>query len=162
LQGLTGKSSSGGLSAEMNKSLIDIISAKGTAGAGKILLQQAAMQSPIFRAEVNGTVTIANVLSNSPIDLPVTILLERTVAQSSRLAPADTGSDEKYVRLPTFLTMRGTLGDPKKDINKTVLLGMAAQEATDTFQDRESAARCRWPPGRTRCVRFNQRFPGHE
>jgi hypothetical protein len=129
LQGLTGRSGAGGLSADLHKSPIDVITAKGTAGSGKVLLDQALVQSPVFRAEVKGTVTIAPVLTNSPIELPVTISLERGVAQAARLAPADIAADAKYAQLPTFLTMRGTLGEPKKDINKTVLLGMAAKEA---------------------------------
>ena len=129
LQGLTGKSSSGGVSGELNKSLIDIISAKGSAGGGKILLQQAVMQSPVFRTEVNGNITLANILTNSPIELPVAILLEKTLAQTAKLGPLEIGNDEKYLRLPTFLTMRGTLGNPKKDISEKVLLGMTAKVA---------------------------------
>ena len=68
-----------------------------------------------FRAEAAGAVTLAEVLTNSAIQIPVAVLLNRSAAQRIDLVPANTPSNAAYARLPDFLTMKGTLGNPKAD-----------------------------------------------
>jgi hypothetical protein len=89
------------------------------------VLQDASVQSPTFRAEVNGTITLASVLSNSPVELPVKVYLDRAVAQTINLVPPDAPTNANYVKLPDFYAVKGTLGDPKPEINKMALLGTA-------------------------------------
>jgi len=101
--------------------------ARGTAGSGRVELQQSAIQSPAFRAEAVGTITLAPVLTNSTLQLPVSILLERSVAEKANLLPGDTPTNAKYAKLPDFLTIKGTVGDPKKDYNKAALAGITAK-----------------------------------
>ena len=115
----------GGMSEELKRSPVDVILVRGTAGSGRVDLQQSAIQSPTFRAEAVGTITLAPVLTNSALNLPISILLERSVAEKFKLAAGN--PDAKYAKLPDFLTIKGTIGDPKKEYNKAVLTGMAAK-----------------------------------
>ena len=113
----------GGLSGDLGQSPIDKIIARGTIGSGKVALAQAVIQSPLFVAETSGTITLAPILTNSAIELPVSISLNRAVANRLNLVPADAPTNQLYVKLPDFFTERGTVGDPKKDINPTALAG---------------------------------------
>ncbi len=129
LQGLTGSgsstSSSGG-TADLAKSPINAIILRGSAGSGRVDLQQAMVQSPAFEAQANGTITLAEVLTNSPLQMPVSISLERSVAQRINLA-GNTPTNVTYAKLPDFLTMKGTLGNSKADINKVALTSAVLQ-----------------------------------
>ena len=128
--GLTGKAgSNGGLVDDLQKAPVDAISARGTAGAGRVELQQATVQSTAFRADASGTITLAAVLTNSAIQIPVAVSLNRPIAQRLNMA-ANTATQPAYAKLPDFLTMRGTVGEPKTDINKLALVGTVVQGVT--------------------------------
>ena len=60
LGGVTGQ---GGLMQELEKSPIEIIAVQATAGAGRINLQTATVQSSAFKADAAGTVMLAAVLN---------------------------------------------------------------------------------------------------
>jgi hypothetical protein len=53
-------------------------------------------------------------LTNSPLQNPVSVSLERSVAQRINMA-GNTPTNATYAKLPDFLTMKGTLGNPKPD-----------------------------------------------
>src|SRR5207248_3237111 len=80
IEGITGLGG-GGLMDELKRSPIDAIIARGTAGSGQVELQQAVVQSPAFRADAAGSITLAEVLTNSPIKIPITVSLSRPLAQ---------------------------------------------------------------------------------
>jgi hypothetical protein len=125
LQGATGlggnsTSSTGGTTPDLKKSPINSIILHGTAGSGRVDLQNALVQSPTFQAQATGTITLAAVLTNSPIQIPVSVYLDRSVAQRINLA-GNTPTNAVYAKLPDFLTMTGTLGNSKADINKVAL-----------------------------------------
>jgi hypothetical protein len=130
LQGLTGSSSStsgdSGASGDLSKSPINSIILRGTAGSGRVDLQNALVQSPAFEAQATGTITLNEVLTNSPILIPVSVSLERSVAQRINLA-GNTPTNAAYAKLPDFLTMKGTLGNSKADINKIALASAVMQ-----------------------------------
>ena len=133
LQGLTGAgggttTSSGGLATDLKKSPINSIIMRGAAGSGRVELQQALIQSPAFEAQASGTVTLAEVLTNSTLQIPVSVSLERSVAQRINLA-GNAPPNATYAKLPDFLTMKGTLGNPKSDINKVALASAVLQGA---------------------------------
>ena len=134
LSGLTSKQSSGGLADDLSKSPVDSITARGvivSAGGGakgnQLDLQNAVVQSPAFRAEAKGTVVFADILTNSAIQIPVTVSLSRPVAARVNLVPPNTDTNAAYVPLPQFLTMAGTVGEPKSQVNKLALLKVATQ-----------------------------------
>lgn len=130
LSGLVGggrtAGATGGLSGDLKKSPINSIILRGGAGSGQVQLQQALVQSPAFQAQATGTITLAPVLTNSTIQIPVAVWLERGVAQRINLA-GNTPPDAPYAKLPDFLTMTGTVGDPKRKINYAALGGALLQ-----------------------------------
>jgi hypothetical protein len=129
LQGLTTSgrttASSGG-EADLAKSPINAIILNGTAGSGRVNLQKALVQSPAFEAQASGTITLAEVLTNSPLQIPVSVSLERSVAQRINLA-GNTPTNAIYAKLPDFLTVKGTLGNSKADVNKLALTSAVLQ-----------------------------------
>lgn len=122
--GVTG-SSGGGLADELKKAPVQSINAKGVAGSGRVDLQQASVQSSAFLAEAVGTVTLADVLTNSAVKIPVTVSLSQPILQQINLVPANTPTNAPYAKLPDFFTITGTVGKPKENINKVALAGTA-------------------------------------
>ena len=118
----------GGLTADLQRSPINLVTLHGTAGSGLVNVQQAVVQSPSFEAKAHdGTITLAEVLTNSPLQIPISVLLERTIAQ--RINMAGNTANATYAALPDFLTMKGTLGKAKADVNY-VALGSAVLQGT--------------------------------
>jgi hypothetical protein len=118
-----GAASNGGLSGDMKKSPINSIVLHGKAGSGQVDLQQALVQSPAFETQVTGSIKLAPVLTNSTINLPVSIWLEQGVAQRLKMNGTTDGG---YTKLPDFLTMVGTVGNPQRHINSAALLSTVA------------------------------------
>ena len=67
-----------------------------------------------------------DVLTNSTLQIPVSISLERGIAQRINLA-GDTPANATYARLPDFFTIKGTLGDNKREYNYAALAGTIAK-----------------------------------
>ena len=99
-------------------------------GSGRVDLEQAVVQSAAFRAEAVGTITLAAVLTNSTIQIPVSISLSRPIAEKLNLVPTNTPTNAAYAKLPNFFTERGTIGEPQADINKGALAGLVLQSMT--------------------------------
>ena len=118
---------SGGLLDELQKAPIEVIAARGTAGNGRITLQQAAVQSAAFEADAPGEIVLAPVLTNSTINFPVTVSLSQSIAKELNLTATSSTAGSSYVPLPQFLTMTGTLGDPQKQIKKSALVGLTVK-----------------------------------
>ena len=114
----------GGLMNELQQSPIQVISLRGEAGNGRVTLQQATVQSAAFQADAPGEIIWAPVLTNSTINFPVTISVSQSIAMQLNLTAANTAAGAGYVPLPQFLTMTGTLGDPRKEIKKSALIGL--------------------------------------
>jgi len=124
LGGVIGQAgSSGGLADEMQQAPIDSILARAAVGSGRVDLQQAVVQSAAFQATAQGAITLGVPLTNSVMQLPVTLSLKRSLAERMNLLPANTPTNAAYAKLPDFLTIRGTMGNPQPDINKRALFG---------------------------------------
>ncbi len=126
---LTGSSAAAGSGwvDEITKSPIESINAQGKMGAGKVQLENALIRSAAFEASAKGTVTLAAVLTNSALQLPVGVALRRELAQKAGMAPADAATNIAYVALPEFLTVQGTVGKAEPKINYLALAGFAAR-----------------------------------
>ncbi|HEX5399112.1 MAG TPA: AsmA family protein, partial [Verrucomicrobiae bacterium] len=120
----------GGLMNELQQSPIEAISMQATAGNGLVNLQSATVQSAAFKADAPGTITLNEVLTNSTLNIPVTVALSRDIAGKLNVSSTTPSANAAYVPLPQFLTITGTVGSPKPDINKLVLAGMAAHSFT--------------------------------
>jgi hypothetical protein len=112
----------GGLMNDLKQAPIEVISVKVNAGNGQINLQQAHVQSSAFAADATGGITLNAILTNSTINIPVTVSLSQAIAKRLQLT-SSSDANNAYVALPKFLTMSGTLGDPKPKINKLALAG---------------------------------------
>ena len=124
LGGLFGKAgTSGGLATAMQQAPIDTVLLSGTIGSGQVNLKQAVVQSAAFKADAKGTLTLGVPLSNSIVQVPVTVSLSRSLAEQMNVLPANTPTNAAYAALPQFLTMKGTFGNPQPDINKLALAG---------------------------------------
>jgi hypothetical protein len=106
---------------------LEWVNARTLLGKGQIEVQQFAVQSPAFLAESQGAIPISEVLTNSPLNLPVNLSLRRALAQKSNLLPANAPTNTLYIQLPTFVSLQGTVGDPKTEINKLVIGGLLAR-----------------------------------
>ncbi len=109
---------------ELTQSPIDTVQVRGTVGAGRVDIPRAFVQSAAFQADARGTVTLAPVLTNSVLEIPVAVSLRRAIAEKASLLPANTPTNITYVKLPDFLTIKGSAGDPKADINKLALASL--------------------------------------
>lgn len=97
-----------------------------TLGGGQLDLQGVNVGTEAFLAGVTGRVPLAEALTNSALDLPVTLQLRRALADRAKLAVAGP-SDAPFAALPDFLRAKGTLGVPRADINKLALGGVLLQ-----------------------------------
>jgi uncharacterized protein involved in outer membrane biogenesis len=112
---------------ELTETPVDFIDAQLEFGSGKISVKKTDIQSEAFFAHVAGDIPIDKVLTNSPLNLPLDISLRRSLAAKVNLLPDNTPADAKYAALPRFVTIKGTLGDPKSDANKLALGGLLAK-----------------------------------
>jgi hypothetical protein len=117
LENALGSKPTGGLASDLNQSPIDFISARGTAGAGKVELQQATVRSTVFQADATGTITLAKEFTNSAIEIPIAISLARPIAERIGFVPDGTPTNAAYVKFPDFYSESGTLGKPVPHIN---------------------------------------------
>ena len=123
---LTGSSSAakGGFTDDLMSRPIDAVQMKGRAAGGVITLEQAEIRSSAFLASAAGSITLADILTNSAISFPVKVSLNRTFADKVGLA-GNTPTNQLMVALPDFLTMNGTIGKPEKKVNGMALAAVA-------------------------------------
>lgn len=114
---------------ELTQTPLNWVNAQADIGQGKIGVNQFAVLSHAFFAEGKGTVSLAEALTNSPIDMPVNLALRRSLAEKAKLVPPNAPTNTAYVSLPTFVKLEGTLGEPKTEINKLVISGLLLQSA---------------------------------
>jgi hypothetical protein len=112
---------------EIMQSPVTGVNARAGLGNGQITVQHADVVSDAFRAELAGVIPIREVLTNSPLDLPVDVSLRRALADKARLTPANTPTNVVFVKLPPFAKVAGTLGNPETKTDKLVIAGLIAQ-----------------------------------
>ncbi len=108
----------------ITKSPLNWLDARIELGGGNIKLSRFAVQSAAFEATTAGVIPVAEVLTNSPLNLPVEFALHRSLAEKASLLPPNTPPDAPYAMLPKFVTVKGTVGDPKSDLNEMALGGL--------------------------------------
>jgi hypothetical protein len=106
---------------------LDVIDLSADIGNGAVSLKTARVQSAALRIDARGGLRFAPVLTNSPINIPVTIALSRKIAEKAVLLDASTPADAAYAPLPEFLTVKGTLGNPSPSVDKLALAAMGAK-----------------------------------
>lgn len=106
------------------QSPIDYIGANIQLGSGDINIQNFTLRSPVFIAESYGIIPISDVLTNSPLDLPIEISLKREYTKNFILQNLSQSGD--YVKLPKFVQVKGTIGSPDVKVDKTTIIGLTA------------------------------------
>jgi uncharacterized protein involved in outer membrane biogenesis len=127
--GLDAGAESGGWAEEIKAQPIQVVVLQGRAGDGKITMQPAQIRSAAFQVNIAGDLAIAPVLTNSVLNFPVNIALGRRYAEKIGLVNASTPTNEVYIALPDFLTVRNTLGNPKRDISNGGIAALGAKTA---------------------------------
>lgn len=102
---------------------LDVITLSGDVSGGTFAIKTARLQSAAFKAEASGGIQILPILTNSSLQIPVIIALERSLAAQASLLDPGTPTNAVFVPFPAFLTIKGTVGTPKADINYTALAG---------------------------------------
>lgn len=128
LDSVLGVPLSGDLAKDLKKSPIDVIAARGTIGSGKVELEKGTVRSPTFLAESTGTITLAKELTNSTIQLPISISLAMPLAQEINFTPTNAPTNAAYVKFPDFYSETGTLAKPTPHINALALGSDALQK----------------------------------
>ena len=108
----------------ITQSPVNWLHAQTELGGGNVTLHRFAVQSEAFEATAQGVIPIAEVLTNSPLDLPVEFALRRSLAEKANLLPPNTPTNAPYAMLPKFVTLKGTAGDPRTDLNEQALAGL--------------------------------------
>jgi hypothetical protein len=114
---------------DLTKSPITWLAADTAMGDGKININRLVALSEAFVAESQGAIPIADVLTNSVLNLPLEISLRQSVAQRANLASANAPTNTDFVKIPTFARLKGTIGQPKADTDEKVILGILARSA---------------------------------
>ncbi len=121
LSGVTGR---GGLMNQLEQAPIQVISVQATAGNGRINLPSATVQSSAFEADATGGVALNAVFTNSTINIPVTVSLSQAIAKQLNVTSTKASANAAYVPMPQFLTLTGTIGNAKPNIDKLALAGV--------------------------------------
>ena len=124
---------------ELAETPINWVSAQTVISNGIVHVHNAAVESEAFLARLQGTVTLENVTSNSTINLPMDFSLRRSLAEKSKILPPNTPEDVKYVSVGNIYSVRGTIGDPQPDANKTVLAGLALRGVGGLIGDEKTS-----------------------
>ncbi len=112
---------------ELQMEPLDVIDLSTDIGNGAITLKTARVQSAALRIDARGGLRFAPVITNSTLNIPITIALSRKISEKAMLLDASTPADAAYAPLPEFLTMKGTLGNPSPSIDKLALASMGAK-----------------------------------
>lgn len=109
---------------ELLSTPLDYINADLQLGNGKIETRKFTAHSAAVLPESQGAIPIADVLMDSPLSQPVEVSLPRALA--SKLRFGNVPADAEYMKLPTFVHLAGTLGDPTAKTDKAVIVGLTA------------------------------------
>jgi hypothetical protein len=115
---------------EITQSPVNWLDAQTEIGGGNIKVSRFTLQSAAFEARTQGVIPIAEVLTNSPLNLPVDFALRRSLAEKSSLLAPNTPTNAAYAPLPNFVTLKGTLGEPKSELHELALGSMLLQSGT--------------------------------
>ena len=112
---------------QLSESPLTWVDARTTMGQGTVMVQGVTAESSVFRAGLAGTISLADVLTNSTLNkLPVDLELRRNVSDAARLTPPGTATNVEFVALPKFVSLAGTVGKPKTDIDKVAVTRLLA------------------------------------
>jgi hypothetical protein len=107
---------------EILKSPLNHLYADVGIAKGEVNVRNFVANSPAFIGESKGKIPLADVLLDSPVNLPIEVSLPRSLAK--RFSLTGVPPEVTYVKLPTFARIEGTLGQWEVKTDKTVLAGL--------------------------------------
>ncbi|MBI3850939.1 MAG: AsmA family protein [Verrucomicrobia bacterium] len=123
----TSKKENAGWVDQLTSAPINVVVMRGSASNGRVDVQEAVVRSDAFEAKAHGDITLAPVLTNSTLKMPVSISLNRALGDKIGLVNANAPTNQVYFPMPDFLTMQGTIGNPDPQRNYAALAGLAAK-----------------------------------
>lgn len=114
---------------ELMKAPITGLEANVTVQNQQLSLKETKVLSDAFQVHTGGDIPLANVLTNSVLNLPVEFHLERSIAKKSNLIPSKAPEGTPFVKLPDFVRLQGTVGKPVTKTDKLVLSGLLMKSA---------------------------------
>lgn len=121
---------------EIQNSPITGVHLHTTMGNGKITGTDVGAGSDAFQAQTAGTITLANVLTNSTIDnWPVHLALSKGPAQRLGFVPANAQPNQQFFSIPDFVALNGTVGTPGSKIDKVQLAVILGRSGVNVYND---------------------------
>jgi len=109
---------------ELLNSPLNYVNASIHAGNGNIEIPTFIAHSDAFMAQSQGVIPIADVLNDSPLNQDIEVSLARGLANKLRFT--DVPTNVAYMKLPTFVHLKGTLGNPDPKTDKTKIIALTA------------------------------------
>ncbi len=115
---------------DMLNTPLDNVGALVQLGDGKVNIKTVRVHSPVFIATTQGVIPINDVITNSPLNLPITVALPQNLAK--RFSLTGTMPNEPYAPLPDFVKVTGTIGKVDTKIDKVVITELLARAVLGT------------------------------
>jgi hypothetical protein len=109
---------------EITQSPLVWLRAIASVNNGVIHLHDLSLQSTAFTAATRGSIPIANSPARSSLNLPVSLALRRSLADKARLLPSNDSTNAAYVPLPDFVSITGSLENPRTELNQLAISGL--------------------------------------
>jgi len=109
---------------ELLRSPLNYLTANLRAANGQIEVPGFIAHSDAFIGESRGVIPIAEVLKDSPLNQDIEVSLARNLANKLRFSKVPTNA--AYMKLPTFVRLKGTLGSPEPKTDKAVIVALTA------------------------------------
>ena len=114
---------------DMLNSPIDSMHAKLKIENKRVQLETCEVKGSVFVAGATGAIALDETLEASALDLPVQLSIRRDLADKAGLIPKGTPLSAKFVKLPDFVKVGGTIGEPKTKTDKLAIVGLLGQSA---------------------------------
>ncbi len=111
---------------DLMRSPLTLLTAQLDIRDGQVQVRPFVAASDAYVAMAEGTIRLAPVLTNSPLELPVQLALREDLARKARITVPAGGTQNNFVALPPFVKVGGTLGAPDTHIDKLRLTALVA------------------------------------
>jgi len=116
---------------EIVRSPLQYIGVAVSVQRGALTVKEASVEAEAFAGRTAGVINLSDKLGDSPLPrLPVDFLLARALAKRADLAALSTPTNIAYVKLPSFLKLKGTLGEPGVELSDIAIAGILTRSMT--------------------------------
>jgi hypothetical protein len=112
---------------QLTQSPLDWLRLESRISDGQIQVDELALQSVAFRAHTAGTIPLSLEPGRATLNLPIRFQLRRALAEKARLLPSNVPPDVQYIALPDFAVVRGSLSDPRTELDSGAITRLLLQ-----------------------------------